>query len=175
MVTFSQYLNNHRKTKQFRSSTPHFEGSPFKNAVCLRVGTVKPKKPNSAQRKITKVSLSNDRELIAYIPGFGHRLQKNNEVMIRGGRVPDLPGVRYHVVRMKKDFIWAENITRNQRRSKYGIKNPLYRHDILNRRLTNKANRRKQLKAVKKLDKELIKQLRIQFKNNFLILKEKIK
>lgn len=175
MVTFSQYLKNHRRTKQFRSSTPHFEGSPFKYATCVRVGTVKPKKPNSAQRKITKVCLSNGRYLIAYIPGFGHRLQKNNEVMIRGGRVPDLPGVHYHVMRLKKDFTWVENITRNQRRSKYGIKNPNRRLDILNRRLTNKANRSKERKIIKKIDKEVMKQLYTRLSDNFLLIKQKSK
>jgi len=175
MVTFSQYIKNHRQTKQFRSSTPHFEGSPFKYATCVRVGTVKPKKPNSAQRKITKVCLSNDRYLIAYIPGFGHRLQKNNEVMIRGGRVPDLPGVRYHVMRLKKDFTWLENISRYQRRSKYGVKNPYRRLDILNRRLTNKANRRKKLKASKKIDNLILYDLRIRLRQHFLALKNIIK
>lgn len=80
MVTFSQYLKKHRKTKKFRSSTPHFHGAPYKFGICSRVGIVKPKKPNSANRKITKVTLSNGRQLIAYIPGFGHKIVKNNEV-----------------------------------------------------------------------------------------------
>nr|ADZ99051.1 ribosomal protein S12 [Physarum polycephalum] len=168
MVTFSQYIKNHRQTKQFRSSTPHFEGSPFKYATCMRVGTVKPKKPNSAQRKITKVCLTNGRYLIAYIPGFGHRLQKNNEVMIRGGRVPDLPGVRYHVMRLKKDFMWLENIDRYQRRSKYGVGNPNRRLDILNRREKNKANRREKLKTLHKIDKKLMKELFTKLSENFL-------
>jgi small subunit ribosomal protein S12 len=171
MVTYSQYIKKHRRTKQFRSSTPHFEGSPFKYATCMRVGTVKPKKPNSAQRKITKVCLSNGRYLIAYIPGFGHRLQKNNEVMIRGGRVPDLPGVKYHVMRFKKDFTWPENIVRSHRRSKYGIKNPNRRFDILNRRSTNKANRSKELRELKKskkIDKDLFKKRHTQLLTYFL-------
>jgi len=170
MVTFSQYIKQHRKTKQFRSSTPHFEGSPFKYATCVRVGTVKPKKPNSAQRKITKVCLTNGRYLIAYIPGFGHRLQKNNEVMVRGGRVPDLPGVRYHVMRLKKDFTWLENIPRTQRRSKYGIKNPNRRIDILNRRLTNRANRRQERKLVKKIGKKTRNELKTRLSSHFISL-----
>jgi len=173
MVTFSQYIKKHRRTKQFRSSTPHFEGSPFKNATCLRVGTVKPKKPNSAQRKITKVSLTNGRHLIAYIPGMGHRLQKNNEVMIRGGRVPDLPGVRYHVMRFKKDFTTPENFERNNRRSKYGIKDLSRLRDTHNHRQTNKINRRTQLKAVKKIGEKKKKKLYIRFFENFLQLKSK--
>jgi small subunit ribosomal protein S12 len=143
MVTFSQYIKRHRRTKQFRSSTPHFDGSPFRYATCVRVGTVKPKKPNSAQRKITKVCLSNGRHLIAYIPGFGHSLQKNSEVMIRGGRVPDLPGVRYHVVRGKKDLKTAEVIQRSQRRSKYAIKNPNIQRTELTPRKKRKAKKRK--------------------------------
>jgi small subunit ribosomal protein S12 len=173
MVTFSQYIKNHRRTKQFRSSTPHFEGSPFKNATCLRVGTVKPKKPNSAQRKITKVCLTNGRNLIAYIPGMGHRLQKNNEVMVRGGRVPDLPGVRYHIMRFKKDFTTPENFERKKRRSKYGIKD-LYRlRETLNRRQTNRTNRTIQHKAIKKIGKKKRKKLYIRLFENFLRLKSK--
>jgi small subunit ribosomal protein S12 len=124
MVTYSQYMRNHRKTKVFKSSTPKFEGSPFKNGTCVRVGTVKPKKPNSAQRKIAKVQLTNERFLIAYIPGFGHNLKKNSEVMVRGGRVPDLPGCRYHIMRNKKDLNTPEAIKRTNRRSKYGLRHP---------------------------------------------------
>jgi len=148
MVTFSQYINNHRRTKKFRSSTPHFEGSPYKFGTCVRVGIVKPKKPNSAQRKITKVCLSNGRYLIAYIPGFGHKLMKNHEVMIRGGRVPDLPGVRYHLMRLKKDFNMVEVITRYQKRSKYGVKDFLNQHLRLKKRVA-----KGQLKVQKLKDK----------------------
>ncbi len=82
MVTFQQYIRGNRKTKLFKSSTPHFHGCPFKYGICLRISIVKPKKPNSAHRKIARVKLTNDRELLAYIPGFGAELQKNNEVMV---------------------------------------------------------------------------------------------
>jgi len=126
MVTFTQYMKKHRRTKIFRSSTPHFEGSPFKYGTCVRVGKVKPKKPNSAQRSLVKVHLSNDRYLIAYVPGFGHNLVKNSEVMVRGGRVPDMPGCRYHVLRGKKDLTVAEQVERTQRRSKYAKKKSYY-------------------------------------------------
>lgn len=122
MATYRQLIKNLRKTKTFRSSTPHFHGAPHKNGVCLRVGTVKPKKPNSAQRKIAKVCLSNKRNLIAYIPGRGHQLQKHSAVMVRGGRVPDLPGCRYHLIRKKLDFKTKENFNRKNRRSKFSVK-----------------------------------------------------
>jgi small subunit ribosomal protein S12 len=125
MPTFQQYIKNHRIVKKFRSSTPHFHGAPHKYGVCLRVGTVKPKKPNSAQRKIAKVSLSNKRQLIAYIPGMGHNLQKHSSVMVRGGRVPDLPGCRYHIMRGKVDFHMSETFDRKNRRSKFAKKNPI--------------------------------------------------
>jgi len=88
------------------------------------VGTVKPKKPNSAQRKIAKICLSNQRNLIAYIPGLGHNLQKHSSVLVRGGRVPDLPGVRYHIMRGKVDFQTLEGYVRKNRRSKFAVKNP---------------------------------------------------
>lgn len=122
MVTYPQLVKKARRTKQFRSSTPHFHGSPFKFGTCLKVGITKPKKPNSAQRKIAKVELSNGRKLTAYIPGFGHKLEKNSEVMVRGGRVPDLPGVHYHIMRQKKDLQLIEFPPRIHRRSKYGVK-----------------------------------------------------
>jgi small subunit ribosomal protein S12 len=150
MVTYSQYINNHRRTKKFRSSTPHFEGSPFKLGTCVKIGIVKPKKPNSAQRKITKVCLTNGRHLIAYIPGFGHKLMKNNEVMIRGGRVPDLPGVRYHLLRMKKDFNSAEIISRSHRRSKFGLKETKTQGDRLRRKLAKVDKKKEKLKEKEK-------------------------
>jgi small subunit ribosomal protein S12 len=124
MVTFQQYIKHHRKVKKFKTSTPHFHGCPFKYGTCLRVGIIKPKKPNSAQRKIAKVRLCNERLLIAYIPGFGHGLQKNSEVMVRGGRVPDLPGCRYHILRGKKDHNRTELYVRIHRRSKFATKKP---------------------------------------------------
>jgi len=147
MVTFPQYLHGHRKTKKFRSSTPHFEGSPFRYATCVRVGVIKPKKPNSAQRKITKVNLTNGRQLIAKIPGFGHELKKNSEVMVRGGRVRDLPGVHYCVVRGKKDLVTPETKERAQRRSKFGISNPLRQRVTLVRRLANRVSKREERKS----------------------------
>jgi small subunit ribosomal protein S12 len=174
MVTFPQYLKNHRRTKLFKSSTPHFEGSPFKNATCIRVGIVKPKKPNSAQRKITKVCLSNGRYLIAYIPGFGHKLQKNNEVMVRGGRVPDLPGVRYHLLRGKKDFNAPENRKRMNRRSKFSTKHPKGPATKLNPRLSRKAKQRKERENKTLIDEEIIKERKFLMIKNFnLIFKNK--
>ena len=98
------------------------KGSPFKRGVCVKVTTMTPKKPNSALRKIARVRLSNGMEVTAYIPGIGHNLQEHSIVMIRGGRVKDLPGVRYHVVRGMLDFAGVEN--RKQQRSKYGTKKP---------------------------------------------------
>ncbi len=99
---------------------PH--GSPFKRGVCIKVYTVTPKKPNSAIRKVAKVRLTNGYEVIAYIPGIGHNLQEHAVVMIRGGRVKDLPGVRYHIVRGKLDAAGVEG--RKRGRSKYGAKMP---------------------------------------------------
>lgn len=145
MVTYSQYIRNARRTKIFRSSTPHFEGAPSKTGTCIRVGTVKPKKPNSAQRKIAKVTLSNSRQLIAYIPGFGHQLTKNSEVLVRGGRVPDLPGVHYHLIRNKKDFNYPERIIRTNRRSKYNLKKKL-EISTLTRRAKNNVSKREKRK-----------------------------
>ena len=98
------------------------KGSPFKRGVCIKVYTVTPKKPNSAIRKVAKVRLTNGHEVIAYIPGIGHNLQEHAVVLIRGGRVKDLPGVRYHIVRGKLDAGGVEN--RRRGRSKYGAKAP---------------------------------------------------
>jgi small subunit ribosomal protein S12 len=101
---------------------PKFFNSPFKRGVCLKVFTVTPKKPNSALRKVARVRLTNGMEVTAYIPGEGHNLQEHSVVMIRGGRVKDLPGVRYHIVRGVLDTGGVEN--RKQERSKYGTKRP---------------------------------------------------
>ena len=101
---------------------PKFYDSPFKRGVCLKVFTVTPKKPNSALRKVARVRLTNGMEVTAYIPGEGHNLQEHSIVLIRGGRVKDLPGVRYHVVRGVLDTGGVEN--RKQERSKYGTKRP---------------------------------------------------
>ncbi len=98
------------------------KGSPFKRGVCIKVYTVTPRKPNSAIRKVAKVRLTNGHEVIAYIPGIGHNLQEHAVVMIRGGRVKDLPGVRYHIVRGKLDAAGVEG--RKRGRSKYGAKMP---------------------------------------------------
>jgi len=169
MVTYTQYIKNHRKTKIFRSSTPHFEGSPFKYGTCVRVGKVKPKKPNSAQRSLVKVRLSNDRYLIAYVPGFGHKLEKNSEVMVRGGRVPDMPGCRYHVLRGKKSLTTPEVIARKQRRSKYAIKLPIV-STKLKRRSARKAKRRELLKTGFIISEEILESRLDQIKNNFKIV-----
>ncbi len=101
---------------------PTFYTSPFKRGVCTKVSTTTPKKPNSALRKIARVRLTNGQEVTAYIPGIGHTLQEHSVVMIRGGRVKDLPGVRYHVVRGVLDAAGVEG--RKQERSKYGVKKP---------------------------------------------------
>ncbi len=100
---------------------PVYSNSPFKRGVCLKVSTVTPKKPNSALRKVARVRLTNGMEVTAYIPGEGHNLQEHSVVMIRGGRVKDLPGVRYHIVRGRLD---TAGVQRKQQRSKYGAKKP---------------------------------------------------
>lgn len=125
MPTYNQLDKGIRQTKQFRTKTPAFYGNPQKRGICTKVYTVKPKKPNSAQRKIAKIKLCNGRFLIAYIPGRGHNLQNYSAVLIRGGRVPDLPGVRYHIIRKKLDFSKDEEVTRFNKRSKYGVKKNL--------------------------------------------------
>lgn len=101
MVTISQYLKGARTPKKFKSKTPAFKGSPQKKGVVVRLDIVKPKKPNSAKRKVAKVRLRNKKEIMAYIGGIGHNVAKHGDVLVRGGRVPDLPGVRYHLIRLK--------------------------------------------------------------------------
>jgi len=115
-----QYLKGARITKKFKSNTPAFKGSPQKKGTVLRLDIIKPKKPNSAKRKVVKVRLRNGREIMAYIPGIGHNVQKHSDVLVRGGRVPDLPGVRYHIFRHKCDFTMSETFDRKAKRSKYG-------------------------------------------------------
>jgi len=122
MPSYKQLLRGIRKRKIFKTKVPAFFGSPQKRGVCVRVGVVKPKKPNSAQRKIAKIKLCNKKFIIAYIPGHGHNLQQHSSVLVRGGRVPDLPGVRYHIMRGKYDFSSKEKIDRINRRSKYATK-----------------------------------------------------
>ncbi|MGE0707222.1 MAG: 30S ribosomal protein S12 [Planctomycetota bacterium] len=122
MPTINQLVRAPRKQKRRKSKTPLLEGCPQKRGVCLQVKTMTPKKPNSALRKIARVRLSNGREVTAYIPGEGHNLQEHSIVLVRGGRVRDLPGVRYHIIRGTLDALGVEG--RKQSRSKYGAKAP---------------------------------------------------
>ena len=122
MPTINQLVRHGRKKVVSRNKVPALKNSPQKKGVCTRVYTTTPKKPNSALRKVARVKLTNGHEVSAYIPGEGHNLQEHSVVMIRGGRVKDLPGVRYHVVRGALDTSGVED--RTQRRSKYGAKRP---------------------------------------------------
>ena len=122
MPTINQLVRNGRVTKAWKSKSPALAGCPQKRGVCTRVYTTTPKKPNSALRKVAKVRLTNGFEVISYIGGEGHNLQEHSVVMIRGGRVKDLPGVRYHTVRGTLDASGVEK--RRQSRSKYGAKRP---------------------------------------------------
>ncbi len=120
--TISQLVRHGRKKTRYKSGSPALKGSPLKRGVCTRVYTVTPKKPNSALRKVARVRLTNSIEVTAYIPGEGHNLQEHSIVLIRGGRVKDLPGVRYHIVRGALDTAGVAN--RRKSRSKYGLKRP---------------------------------------------------
>ena len=135
MPTINQLVKNPRKSKKVKSKSPALarrfnsiknrpskSDGPFKRGVCIKVGTMTPKKPNSALRKFARVRLTNGMEVTSYIPGMGHNLQEHAVVMIRGGRVKDLPGVRYHIVRGVLDAAGVES--RRQKRSKYGAKRP---------------------------------------------------
>ena len=122
MPTVSQLVRHGRLAKPAKSKVPALAGSPQKRGVCTRVYTTTPKKPNSALRKVAKVRLTNGFEVIGYIGGEGHNLQEHSVVLIRGGRVKDLPGVRYHVVRGSLDTAGVKD--RKQSRSKYGAKKP---------------------------------------------------
>ena len=122
MPTINQLVRKPRKKQKAKSKTPLLEGCPQKRGHCLQVKTVTPKKPNSALRKVARVRLSNNKEWTAYIPGEGHNLQEHSVVLIRGGRVKDLPGVRYHILRGVLDTQGVKD--RKQRRSKYGAKRP---------------------------------------------------
>ena len=122
MPTINQLLKKRRTRPKARDRVPALEKSPQKRGVCLKVYTTTPKKPNSALRKVARVRLSNGFEVTAYIPGEGHNLQEHSIVLVRGGRVKDLPGVRYHIVRGALDTAGVEG--RLQRRSKYGGKKP---------------------------------------------------
>ena len=120
MPTINQLLRKKRSRPKLRNKVPALEQSPQKRGVCLKVYTTTPKKPNSALRKVARVRLSNGFEVTAYIPGEGHNLQEHSVVMIRGGRVKDLPGVRYHILRGNLDTQGVAN--RKKRRSLYGTK-----------------------------------------------------
>ena len=122
MATVNQLVRNPRKRKVMKTDVPALKGSPQRRGVCTRVYTTTPKKPNSALRKVCKVRLTSGFEVISYIGGEGHNLQEHSVVLIRGGRVKDLPGVRYHTVRGTLDTSGVED--RKQRRSKYGAKKP---------------------------------------------------
>jgi len=122
MPTINQLIKYGREKKKKKSKAPALEGCPQKRGVCVRVYTVTPKKPNSALRKVTRVRLSNGIEVTAYIPGEGHNLQEHSIVLVRGGRVKDLPGVRYKVIRGALDAAGVQG--RRQSRSKYGVKKP---------------------------------------------------
>lgn len=120
MPTINQLIRKGRKSTQEKSGSPALKGSPQKRGVCTRVYTTTPKKPNSALRKIARVRLTNGMEVTSYIPGIGHNLQEHSVVLVRGGRIKDIPGVRYHLVRGALDAAGVEG--RAQSRSKYGTK-----------------------------------------------------
>ncbi len=122
MPTINQLIRKGRVRQNKKTKSPALQDCPQKRGVCTRVMTVTPKKPNSALRKVARVRLSNGIEVTAYIPGIGHNLQEHSVVLLRGGRVKDLPGVRYHIVRGTKDTLGVED--RRKARSKYGTKRP---------------------------------------------------
>jgi len=122
MPTINQLVRKGRQRVRKKTSTPALKGAPQKRGVCTRVYTSTPKKPNSALRKVARVRLTTGIEVTAYIPGIGHNLQEHSVVLVRGGRVKDLPGVRYHIVRGTMDTLGVED--RKQGRSKYGAKKP---------------------------------------------------
>ena len=122
MPTVNQLIRKGRTFKKDKSKSPALEDCPQKRGVCTRVFTTTPKKPNSALRKVARVRLTNNIEVTGYIPGIGHNLQEHSIVLVRGGRVKDLPGVRYHIIRGTLDSEGVAN--RNQSRSKYGTKRP---------------------------------------------------
>ena len=122
MPTINQLVRQGRYVADKKSTAPALKNNPQKRGVCTRVYTTTPKKPNSAVRKVARVKLTNGIEVTAYIPGIGHNLQEHSVVLVRGGRVKDLPGVRYHLVRGTLDAAGVNN--RNQSRSKYGTKKP---------------------------------------------------
>ena len=122
MPTINQLVRKGRKRAKKKTNTPALKGAPQRRGVCTRVYTSTPKKPNSALRKVARIRLTSGAEVTAYIPGIGHNLQEHSVVLVRGGRVKDLPGVRYHIVRGTLDTLGVED--RKQGRSKYGTKRP---------------------------------------------------
>ena len=122
MPTINQLIKKGRKSNIKKTNSPALQSCPQRRGVCTRVMTMTPKKPNSALRKVARVRLTNGIEVTAYIPGIGHNLQEHSVVIIRGGRVKDLPGVRYHIIRGAKDALGVDD--RRQARSKYGSKRP---------------------------------------------------
>ena len=122
MPTINQLVKSPRRIAKSKTKSPALKGNPFKRGVCVQVMTRTPKKPNSAIRKVAKVRLTNGVEVIAYIPDEGHNLQEHNIVLVRGGRIKDLPGVRYHIVRGTLDCLGVDK--RRRSRSKYGVKRP---------------------------------------------------
>jgi small subunit ribosomal protein S12 len=122
MPTINQLVRLGRKQVRTKTSAPALAGSPQKRGVCIRVYTTTPKKPNSALRKVARVRLTNGYEVTTYIPGVGHNLQEHSVVLLRGGRVKDLPGVRYHIIRGTLDSVGVQD--RKKSRSKYGAKRP---------------------------------------------------
>ena len=122
MPTINQLVRKGRSKLRHKSKSPALEGAPYRRGVCIQVMTRTPKKPNSAMRKVAKVRLTNGYEVIAYIPDEGHNLQEHSIVLVRGGRVKDLPGVRYHIVRGTLDSAGVND--RRKSRSKYGAKRP---------------------------------------------------
>ena len=122
MPTINQLIRKGRKQPSKKTKAPALRGNPQKRGICTRVYTTTPKKPNSALRKVARVRLTNKMEVICYIPGEGHNLQEHSIVLIRGGRVKDVPGVRYHIIRGTLDTAGVEG--RKQGRSKYGVKKP---------------------------------------------------
>jgi len=122
MPTINQLVRRGRSAVRSKSKSPHLQRNPQRRGVCIQVKTMTPKKPNSALRKIARVRLTNQHEVTTYIPGIGHNLQEHSVVLIRGGRVPDLPGIRYHIIRGTIDAAGVAD--RRQGRSKYGAKRP---------------------------------------------------
>nr|YP_010192269.1 ribosomal protein S12 [Athrotaxis cupressoides]QYB20949.1 ribosomal protein S12 [Athrotaxis laxifolia]QZN07931.1 ribosomal protein S12 [Athrotaxis cupressoides]BBN66342.1 ribosomal protein S12 [Athrotaxis laxifolia] len=122
MPTIQQLTRNARQPIENRTKSPALRGCPQRKGVCARVYTITPKKPNSALRKVARVRLTSKYEITVYIPGIGHNLQEHSAVLVRGGRVKDLPGVKYHIIRGKLDAAPVKN--RKQGRSKYGVKKP---------------------------------------------------